>query len=98
MGNLRDPRLMVLKAGLFLVVGSLAGAALRLECPSPRVALLLALCVWSFARAYDFAFSVVEHDIDGSSKYAGLGSFVRHRLRRRRGGPLATLPRPGRCP
>jgi hypothetical protein len=78
---------MYLKAGLFLVVGALASAGILLECPSPRVALLLSLAVWGFARAYYFAFYVVEHYIDGAYKYAGLGSFLRHLLRRRRGGP-----------
>jgi hypothetical protein len=86
MGDLRDPRWMYLKAGLLLAVGVLASAGLLLECPNPKVALLLALAVWGFARAYYFAFYVIEHYIDGSYRFAGLWSFARYLARRRRGG------------
>jgi hypothetical protein len=84
MADIRDPRLLYLKGALFLVLGALAAGVLLLENQSPRHALLLALTVWGFARAYYFAFYVVEHYVDDGYKFAGLGSFLRYLIRRRR--------------
>jgi hypothetical protein len=83
MADLRSPRLLYLKAGLLLAVGLLASGLLIAEHPSWKVALLLALAVWGFARAYYFAFYVIEHYIDSSRKYAGLVDFLQYALRRR---------------
>ena len=38
----------------------------------------LAIAIWAFARAYYFAFYVVEHCIDPGHKYAGLLSFLKY--------------------
>ncbi len=73
---------MYLKAGLFLLIGACASTLILLECPTFKVAILLALAVWAFARAYYFAFYVIEHYIDPSFKYAGLGSFLRYLVNR----------------
>jgi hypothetical protein len=86
MSDIRSPKLLYAKAALFLLLGASASAILLVEHPSVRVALLLALAVWAFARAYYFAFYVVEHYIDPTYKYAGLLSFIRHALRRRSAG------------
>ena len=83
MADVTDPRLMYFKAGLFVVAGLSAAAVIWLETQSVRTMLLLALAVWCFCRAYYFAFYVIEHYIDGSYRYAGLGSFVRYQWRRR---------------
>lgn len=83
MADIRSPRLLYLKGGLFLALGILASALLLAEAPSPRVALLLAIAVWAFARAYYFAFYVIEHYVDSQYKFAGLMSFVRYALRRK---------------
>ena len=83
MTDIRSPRLLYLKGGLFLGLGSLASALLLAEAPSVRVALLLAIAVWAFARAYYFAFYVIEHYIDGGYKFAGLLSFLQYLLRRK---------------
>jgi hypothetical protein len=84
MADIRDPRLLYAKGALFVVLGALAAAVLLLENPSPRHALLLALTVWGFGRAYYFAFYVVEHYVDDGYRFAGLGSFLRYLIRRRR--------------
>lgn len=84
MSDLTDPRLMYVKAGLFVVAGLSAAAVIWLETQSLRTMLLVALAVWCFCRAYYFAFYVIEHYIDGSFRYAGLWSFARHRWGRRR--------------
>jgi hypothetical protein len=84
MKDLRDPRLLYAKGVLFLLGGFLAAGLLLAEAPSWRVAVLLAIAVWCFARAYYFAFYVIEHYIDPSYKFAGLTDFLRYLLRRRK--------------
>jgi hypothetical protein len=84
MPDLRDPRLMYLKAGLFVLIGGVACALILLEQPNLKLALLLALAIWAFCRAYYFAFYVVEHYIDADYKFAGLWSLVRYLGRKRR--------------
>ena len=64
--------------------GILASLLLLCEHPSVKVTLLLGVAVWCFARAYYFAFYVVEHYVDPSYKFAGLWSFARYVLQRRR--------------
>jgi hypothetical protein len=54
----------------------MASVALLAECPTLKVAFLLLVAVWSFARFYYFAFYVIEHYVDSSYRFAGLGSFV----------------------
>jgi uncharacterized RDD family membrane protein YckC len=83
--DLKNPRLMYLKAALFLLAGLLASAGILLIAPSLRVAALLAIAIWSFSRAYYFAFYVIEHYIDPSYRFAGLCSLLRYVLRGRRG-------------
>lgn len=78
MPDLKSARLMYLKAALLVAIGIVASALLLLLHPDWRVAALLAVVVWSFCRAYYFAFYVVEHYIDGNYKFAGLTSFVRY--------------------
>jgi hypothetical protein len=56
--------------------------------------LLLAIAVWSFARFYCFLFYVIEHYVDPGFRFAGLWSFVRYLMRRRRAGPAKEAPSP----
>ena len=63
----------------------MASGLILVECPSIKVALLLGIAVWCFARAYYFAFYVVQRYADPSYKFAGLWSFVCYVLRKRRG-------------
>ncbi len=84
MADLTNPRLIYAKGVLFVTGGVLASLLLWLEHPTGKVALLLALTVWCFARAYYFAFYVVEHYVDSSYHFAGLWSFVCYQLKRRR--------------
>lgn len=87
MGDLKDPRLMYLKAALFLVAGSVSVLGILIELPSLRIGFLLAVALWSFCRAYYFAFYVIEHYIDPRFKFAGLGSFLLYVIRARRAPP-----------
>ena len=83
MGDLKNPRLICLKGFLFLAAGLIAGITLLLDHPTLRTATLLAVCVWSFARSYYFAFYVIEHYVDPTYRFAGLWSAARWLLRRR---------------
>jgi hypothetical protein len=48
------------------------------------VALLLAVAIWCFARAYYFAFYVIEHYVDDSYRFSGLWSFALYLMRRKK--------------
>jgi hypothetical protein len=85
LGDITSKKLILLKGFLFLFAGLLASVLLIVQYPSLDVVLLLAVAVWSFARFYYFAFYVIEHYVDPSYRFAGLGSFVRYLLRRRPG-------------
>src|SRR5262249_11515732 len=76
--------LLYVKGFLFLLAGVMASGLLILEHPSWKVALLLGIAVWGFARFYYFAFYVIEHYVDPQFKFAGLWSFVVYLCRRRR--------------
>lgn len=84
MRDLTSPRVMAIKAALFIITGVLASAGLLLEVPSIRTAVLLSLAIWGFCRAYYFAFYVVEHYIDPGYRFAGLWDFSRYAWRKLR--------------
>lgn len=75
MTDISNPKLLYAKAGLFVLGGAMATGLILVESPSLRTAALLALSIWCFARAYYFAFYVIEHYVDGSYRYTGLGDF-----------------------
>jgi hypothetical protein len=85
MTDLKNLKLIKLKGVLFFVIGITSSALLIFEHPSGRNALLLTLAVWGFCRAYYFAFYVIEHYVDPTFKFSGLGAFVRYMLRHRTG-------------
>ena len=76
MTDIKSPLLLYAKGAMFILCGILAAGLLLAEHPSVKVAVLLCIAVWCFARAYYFAFYVIEHYIDPSYKFAGLTSFV----------------------
>ena len=82
MSDIRSPKLLYLKGALFLLLGVLAAGLLLAEHADWKFAALLALAIWSFARAYYFAFYVIEHYIDPGYKFAGLWDFARYLLSR----------------
>ena len=69
---------MWVKAALFLIIGLLSSALILVELPELRVLVLLVLAIWSFCRAYYFAFYVIEHYIDPSFRFSGLVAALRH--------------------
>ena len=46
--------------------------------PSFKIALLLAIAIWSFSRAYYFAFYVIQHFVDPTYHFAGLWAFFKY--------------------
>jgi hypothetical protein len=85
MADIRSPKLLYLKGALFLLLGALASGLLLADHADWKTAALLALAIWSFARAYYFVFYVIEHYIDPKFKFAGLWDFARYVFRRRDG-------------
>jgi len=83
MADLKSSGLIYLKGFLFLAIGISAAVLLLIEVPRAKVALLLGLSIWGFARFYYFAFYVIEHYVDGRYRFAGLWSFMQYLLRRR---------------
>ncbi len=90
MRDLQSSKLIWLKGWLFLLLGIASAALVFLEAPSLQVALLLALTVWCFCRAYYFAFYMLERYVDPGFKFSGLGSFVAYLLRRKGAAPPDT--------
>lgn len=84
MRDLQSSRLIWLKGWLFLLLGLASAVLVFLDAPSLKVAALLALAVWSFCRAYYFAFYVLERYVDPGFKFSGLGAFVAYLVRRRK--------------
>jgi hypothetical protein len=87
--DIKSPTLLWIKAGLFVFVGAIAAALVLIESPTWRTALLLAVCVWAFCRAYYFAFYVIGRYADPSYRFSGLIDFARYAVRRRRAGGSA---------
>jgi hypothetical protein len=75
---------MYLKAILFILIGGSCFALVWLEQRTLLTAVLLALMVWAFCRAYYFAFYVIEKYIDPKYRFAGLLDLCRYLMRRRK--------------
>jgi hypothetical protein len=84
MSDLRNPKLIWLKGWLFLLGGVLSFVAIVLEVPEWRVAALLVLCIWCFARFYYFCFYVIEHYVDPEYHFTGLMDFLKYALFRKK--------------
>jgi hypothetical protein len=85
MTDLSSPAVIKAKGLLFLVLGAVSAVLAWLECPTLKVAGLLALAIWSFCRFYYFAFYVIEKYVDSKFRFAGLWSFAMYLLRHKRG-------------
>jgi hypothetical protein len=83
MKDLTDPRAIKLKGLLFLVMGILASLLLVFRRSDPVDILLLIVAIWAFCRAYYFAFYVIQHYVDPSYRFSGLGTFLQYLLKRK---------------
>jgi hypothetical protein len=84
MRDLKNPNLMLLKAVLFVGIGLIAAGLLIADTLTVRTVVLLLLVIWSFSRAYFFAFYVIEKYIDPSYRFSGLLSAAKFIVSRRR--------------
>ena len=84
MKDLSNPFWIKLKGLLFLFIGIAASVLLFLDSPTLKMVVLLVAAMWSFCRAYYFAFYVIEKYVDPSYKFSGLISFVRYFFSRRK--------------
>ncbi len=76
MTDITDVRVIYAKGFLFLLGGLLAAGLLLLEHPNFKVALLLIVAIYCFARFYYFAFYVIRHYVDSDYRFSGLWSFA----------------------
>jgi hypothetical protein len=83
MKDLRSPKLIWLKGILFLIIALTSAGLLWVETPTLKTALLLALIIWTFCRAYYFAFYVLERYVDPQFRFAGLWSVARYIVQKR---------------
>jgi hypothetical protein len=83
MKNLQNSKWMYLKAGLFLLMGITSAVLIFAANATLQTAILLALVIWSFCRAYYFAFYVIEKYIDPTFKFAGLFAVIQYVTRRK---------------
>ena len=84
MKDLSNPFWIKLKGLLFLLIGIIAVILIFLDNPRWQTAGLLFVAIWSFCRAYYFAFYVIEKYVDSSYKFSGLISFIKYLVSRRR--------------
>jgi len=82
MRDLKNTSVICIKGALFLALGLASAILLFAEAPTLRIALLLAITIWAFCRAYYFAFYVIEHYVDPGFKFSGLWSFASYAIRR----------------
>ena len=73
---------MYLKVALLVAIGVICFVLVWMGNPTLATAIYLALMIWTFARAYYFAFYVVEKDIDDSYHFSGLLDIVLYLMTR----------------
>ncbi|MCE5186001.1 MAG: hypothetical protein LLF76_07750 [Planctomycetaceae bacterium] len=84
MRDITNVKLLYMKGLLFVLLGLMASIILLIERPTLKTAVLLFIAIWAFARAYYFAFYVIEHYVDSSYKFAGLSSFIGYLCERKK--------------
>lgn len=80
MPDLKHPKIIWFKGGLFAALGCLASALLLAQQPNLRSVVLLAITVWAFCRAYYFAFYVIQHYVDPQYRFSGLIDFCQYAI------------------
>ncbi len=76
MADIANERVIYAKGILFLLGGLMASVLLLIEHPEFKVAFLLVVAIWCFARLYYFTFYVIGQYVDSSYKFSGLWSFA----------------------
>ena len=81
--DLKNTKLIGLKATLFVLTGALSGTTLFLQNASWTTLALIAVLAWSAARFYYFAFYVMQRYVDPTYRFSGLWSLFAHFALRR---------------
>jgi len=84
MRDIKNLAAIWIKAILFLALGVAASVLLLIDVGTLKGALLLALSIWAFCRAYYFAFYVLEKYVDPGYRFSGLISLTKYLVRRKR--------------
>jgi hypothetical protein len=74
--DITSRKLLYWKAILLMLCGTLAATGIVIEQPTVKIFALLAVAIWAFARAYYFAFYVIEHHIDSGYRFRGMISLL----------------------
>jgi len=93
-GDLTNTKWIYFKGLLFLIAGVLSAAAILIENPTARTALLLGIAIWSFCRLYYFMFYVIEKYVDGNYRFDGIYAFLLYLLLKRRESSDLQTPAP----
>jgi hypothetical protein len=83
MTDLTSKKWIVTKGVMFAGIAVATAFLIFADLPSLKIAVLLALLVWSSCRFYYFLFYVLEHYVDPSMRYAGLLDLLMGMRRRR---------------
>jgi hypothetical protein len=83
MADLKSKTAIYAKAIMFVLIGVTSSALLIAQNFTLQTIILVALVIWSFCRAYYFAFYVIEHYIDRNFRFAGLIAFGKYLMKRR---------------
>jgi hypothetical protein len=78
--DLQDSKWMYAKAVMFVIIGVICFALVWARNPTWQTVLLLLIMIWAFARAYYFAFYVIEKYVDPGYRFSGILSFLRYCL------------------
>jgi hypothetical protein len=90
--EIANPSILYQKGALFLALSAIAATLVLLQLPRISIFLLLVILVWSAARAYYFAFYVIERYVDPGFRYSGthLPSVLPHPPQNRCGSACLT--------
>jgi hypothetical protein len=90
--EITNPSVLYLKGALFLALGAIAASLVLLQQPRVSTFLLLTILGWSAARAYYFAFYVIERYVDPRFRYSGLLSLLSYLIRCRTAAAAPASP------
>jgi hypothetical protein len=83
MADLKSKTAMYAKAIMFVAIGVTSAILLIAQNFTLQTGILVALVIWSFCRAYYFAFYVIDRYIDSQFRFAGLFAFAKYLITRR---------------
>ena len=82
MGDIKRVWLLYLKGFLLFLTGFISSLLLVLLNLNFKTIVLLLLAIWSFCRAYYFAFYVIQHYVDPTYKFSGLIDFAKYSIKK----------------